>query len=138
MRLARSASASLQVAHRVERLELDVRVAELDQDVARADLGAREHGDPVDAPGGHRRDDALLLGNQSSVGMDLPQHGTALDGVDEQRGALDLGRGRPELRQAEGGEEQGERSTPTSSGVRRRLALGRGMSTAIPSGRVVE
>ena len=83
-----------QLALGVERLELDVRVHELEQHGLLVDRLAGVDEDALDASGRDRRDPADAFGNERAAAAHLTQHRAPAHLVDPQRRALDGRRGR--------------------------------------------
>jgi hypothetical protein len=78
----------------LEQLELDVWIAELQQDGARFHPGARIEVAPLHAAGSHCGHPADLLGDERAGATHLAQHGAAPHDVDEHGGAIHRGGGR--------------------------------------------
>src|SRR5436853_191764 len=82
-----------------ERLQLEVRIAQLEDDRVRLDERSREHAYPLDASVGGGRDPADVLRDERAEPAHVAQHRAALDGVHEDARPIDARRRRLEPRE---------------------------------------
>jgi hypothetical protein len=95
----------------LERLDVHVRVSQLEQDRAGIDRRSRTHQDSLDAAGGERRDVADLLGHELPRSPHLAEHRSSLHLVDRERGALHAGSRGLDARERDGREDEATRQS---------------------------
>ena len=101
-----------QLSLRLESLELDIGIGELDEHGGGGDFLARLDVLALDAARGDGGDPADLLGDERARPANLTHHLTTRDGVDPERGRIDRRSGPVEPRQRDGDEnERGERAS---------------------------